>query len=188
VNKICIFCSASDEIDETYFTAANNIILKFIELEYDLVYGGSNLGLMGFTAKIFHENKRKVTSIIPEKIFKAVGNPDFVEDCFVVNSMHERKLKMREMSDCFMALPGGFGTFEELLEVITLKQLGYIDQPIVIANINGYFDDLVVAFERIFTEKFAKPEFRDLYLVSANPQHIVRYVSEYEPFNKNGFL
>lgn len=183
--KICVFCSSSDEIDASYFTGSEEIVMPLVKGGYDLVYGGSDLGLMGYTARLFYNNKRRVTSIIPEKIFKAVGNPDFIEDSFVVNSMHERKLKMREMSDCFMALPGGFGTFEELLEVITLKQLGYIDKPIVIADVNNYYSELIASFEKMFSEKFANKNHRNLYLLSDNPEEIFRYISEYKPFDTN---
>lgn len=182
MKKICVFCSSSDYIDKDYFSKTNEILSKIIELGFDLVYGGSSLGLMGYTAKIFHDNKRRITAIMPEKIHKAVGNPNFVEESLVVSTMHERKMKMREIADCFIALPGGFGTFEEILEVITLKQLGYLDKPIIIANINGYYDELVSAFEKMYRESFAKEEYRALYIVSDTPCEIKEYIENYVPF------
>ena len=97
--------------------------------------------------------------------------------------MQERKAKMRELSDAYIALPGGFGTLEEILEVITLKQLDYLGGPIVFVNTNGFFDDLLKQFEKSYHENFAKENYRKIYFVAKNPAEAIEYILNYEPEN-----
>lgn len=177
MKKLCVFCASSNTIDTQYYSRAKEILMPFIEEGFDLIYGGSDLGLMGLTAEIFHQHQRKVTSVMPRKLYELHGNPNYIDELKVVETMHERKLLLREEASCFLTLPGGFGTLEEVLEIITLKQLSYLDKPIVIADILAYYQPLKKVFDQCIDLSFAPQRMNTMYLFSDDPQEIITYVT-----------
>ncbi len=180
MKKICVFCSSSDAISQQYF----DITVEFGKLmnknNYDLVYGGAGVGLMKRISDATKNNNQKVVGVIPEAIFNKNIQNDYLDKLIVTKTMHERKQKMYELSDAFLAIPGGFGTLEELLEVITLKQLEYHTKPIVILNTNGFYNNILKQFEVFYSEKFSKSVYKKIYFVTDNLQDTFDYFNNYE--------
>ena len=148
---------------------------------YCLVNGGSNVGLMDVVTREARESGAKTIGIIPEKLRDFNLASVHAHEIIVSGDMMERKFKMRELSDAFIALAGGFGTLEEILEVITLKQLNYHNKAVVFVNTNGFYDDLFRQFEKSYEEKFAKENYRKLYFVANNAVEAMEYIKNYQP-------
>lgn len=179
--NICVFSSSSNAIAEVYFTEAEELGQLIGKWGHTLINGGANVGLMEAVTIAARNAGAKTIGIIPERMIGrslASGNSHEVH---VTPDMMLRKARMREMSDAFIALPGGFGTLEEILEVITLKQLSYLTKPVVFINTNNFFHFLLKQFEVSYTEMFAKPVYRDLYYVAKNPAEALDYISTYSP-------
>lgn len=181
MNNICVFCSSSDVVDESYFFIAKNLAEKIAEKKFNLIYGGSNVGLMNAIAVNAKQNGAKVIGVIPEKILEKGLGSDTIDELIVTKDMHSRKAKLEEMADAFIAMPGGFGTLEELAEVITLRQLEYHYKPIVILNHNNFYDKLIEFFEVLYSEKFAKKEYREVYFVTDDIEKALDYIINYKP-------
>lgn len=181
MNNICVFCSSSDVVDESYFFIAKNLAEKIAEKKFNLIYGGSNVGLMNAIAVNAKQNGAKVIGVIPEKILEKGLGSDIIDELIVTPDMHSRKAKLEEMADAFIAMPGGFGTLEELAEVITLRQLEYHYKPIVILNHNNFYDKLIEFFEVLYAEKFAKKEYRKVYFVTDDIEKALDYIINYKP-------
>ncbi|HEX9370943.1 MAG TPA: TIGR00730 family Rossman fold protein [Roseiflexaceae bacterium] len=166
--QLCVYCASSNHIPEHYFALARTLGAEIGRRGWTLVYGGGSVGLMGVVAETVGATGGTVVGIIPQALLdREVGFLD-ADELIVTATMRERKRLMDERAEAFVALPGGFGTLEELLEIMTLRQLGYHDKPIVIINAGGYFDPLLAQFERIFVEGFAHDRSRDLYAVVAD--------------------
>lgn len=135
---------------------------------------------MGVLAKAVHENGGKVIGVIPRALLASGLAYRQANELIVTETLRERKAAMEERSDAFVALPGGIGTLEELLEIITLKQLGYHAKPIVILNTNGFFDPLLAQLERCIAQKFVGPELRNLYFVASSVEEALRYMESSE--------
>jgi uncharacterized protein (TIGR00730 family) len=179
--NICIFCSSSNQIDQIYFEIAQLIAFKISELNYTLVFGGSNVGLMKHMAEHIKQTGGYLIGVIPQRIAENNLACQITDELIITKDMHERKAKLAMLSDVFIALPGGFGTLEELSEVITHKQLGYHHKPIIILNINGFYNSLLAFFETCYTEKFAKPEYKELYFVTNSIDAAFEYITNYKP-------
>jgi cytokinin riboside 5'-monophosphate phosphoribohydrolase len=177
--KICIFCSSSNELDEKYYNAAKDIAKLIAAENADLVYGGGSIGIMGVIARTFQDCGRKVLSVIPEKLNKKGIVYDDSDELIVTQTMSERKRTMGEISDGFIALPGGFGTLEEILEIITLKQLKYHNKPVAFLNTEGFYDKLIGLFDEMYKKRFVKDVYRSLYFVSEDPQVITDHLKNY---------
>ncbi len=179
--NICVFCSSSNAIHNDYFHEAR-ILGKLIgENSCSLINGGSNVGLMEATAQAARDAGAHVKGIIPQKIHDHDLGTTTAHDLIVTENMRERKYLLRKHSDAFIALPGGFGTLEEILEVITLKQLHYHNKPVVFINTRNFFDPLFAQFEKSFEETFAKPEYRKLYAIASNATEAISYIKNYNP-------
>lgn len=181
---ICVYSSSSCAIDEKYFRAAAELGREMGKRKYELIFGAGTVGLMGATAKALHEEGGRVVGVIPEALNIKGIVYDTCDEIFVTKGLRERKAIMDERADAFIALPGGFGTLEELLEIITLKQLGYHDKPIVVLNVGGFYDDLVELFEKIIREKFAKPQSRNLYYVTGDVYDALNYIESYQGYTR----
>ena len=140
----------------------------------DLVYGGASIGLMGAVADSVMAGGGKVVGVIPEAMASKEVVHDGLTEMHVVSSMHERKSMMARLADAFVALPGGFGSFEELLEMITWAQLGILQKPLGILNLSGYYDPLIQLFERAIAEDFIRPSNRQLFLVDEEPDRLLQ--------------
>lgn len=179
---ICVYSSSSIAIDRLYFDTAFQLGRAIASRGDKLLYGGGMLGLMGAIAEAVRENGGKVIGVIP----KALDRPGIVyENCdelIVTEGMRERKAMMDARSEAFIALPGGYGTLEELLEIITLKQLKYHSKPIVILNVNHFYDPLLAQFDSITQQCFAKPESQNLYRVTGSIPDALQYIDSYTPY------
>jgi len=180
MKNICVFCSSSDAISQKYFDVAKGLGEIMAKNNFDLVYGGAGVGLMKKVSDAVKNNGQKVTGVIPEAIQnKRIGN-EYLDTLFITKTMHERKQKMYELSDAFIALPGGFGTLEELLEIMTLKQLEYHKKPIVIFNQDGFFDNILKQFDVFYDEKFSKSVYQKIYHLSDNLEDTFYYIKNYK--------
>ena len=163
---LCVYCASSDRVDPKYAKAAEELGRELVAHGYGLVYGGGKTGLMGAVARGVKGAGGRVVGVIPE--FMKVRELEFAEadELISVLTMRERKMIMETRADAFVALPGGWGTLEELMEILTLAHLEVLHKPVVILNQDGYYDDLLRLFERIMAEKFMHTTIRGKYAVA----------------------
>lgn len=181
MNNICVFASSCNYLDESYYKAAEELGQLLAESKMNMVYGGSCLGLMWACAKEVKAKGQNLIGIMPEKLKDMDVFSDYCDEFYVTPCMRSRKAKMDEMSDALIALPGGFGTLEELSEMIVQKQLGYNKKAIVILNTNGFYDKMLEFFDVIINQKFANQSAKALYFVANTPQEAVDYLKNYSP-------
>lgn len=179
--NICVFSSSSNAIADVYVQEAIELARLIGQSNFCLINGGSNVGTMDVITREAGKNGAKTIGIIPEKLRDFNLASEHAHEIIVSGDMMERKFKMRELADAFIALAGGFGTLEEILEVITLKQLGYHHKAIVFINTNGFYNDLFCQFEKSFDEKFAKESYRRLYFIAQNAEEGMNYIKAYQP-------
>lgn len=181
ISHVAVYCASSRDIEQHYFTAADQLGELMAKNKWTLVYGGGGTGLMGQVANSIQKHGGKTLGISPEvlKIDALINTRD--DEQIITHDMASRKNKMVEVADAFIALPGGFGTLEELFEVMTLKQLGFHQKPIIIANFHGFYDQLLDFFEMLYAEKFTKQTYRQLYHIAVNAEGIVDYLTHYVP-------
>lgn len=180
IKNVCVFASSSSALEKSFYTVANELGTLLAKNGYNIVYGGSRLGLMYACAGAVKENGGKIIGIMPERIAGfGCANPDDCDEFVVTEGMRERKALLDSKSDAIIALAGGYGTLEELSEMIVQKQLGYNNKPIVILNTNGFYDNLVRFFEDIISMKFANNESRNLYYVANTPKEAIEYLKTY---------
>jgi hypothetical protein len=180
--KICVFSSSSNAIPQVYINEAVKLGQIIGERGYTLINGGANVGLMEAVTLAASQSGAMTVGIIPERFIKRSLTSENSRHVIRTKDMQERKAKMRELSDAFIALPGGFGTLEEIMEVLTLKQLSYHKKPVVFINVNNFFEFLFKQFEKSFNEKFIKEEYRQIYYIAENAVQAVNYISGCEPF------
>ncbi len=179
--NICVFCSSSDVIDRVCFEAAEKLALKIAKNNKTLVFGGANVGLMRRMAEVVSKNNGSSIGIIPQRILDSNLACKLVDELIVTKDMYTRKAKLADYADAFIALPGGFGTLEELSEVITHKQLAYHNKAIVILNINGFYNNLISFFETLYTQKVAKADYRKIYYLANTVDDAFEYIENYKP-------
>lgn len=180
---ICVFCSSSEDLDKKFHKIAVELGSRLGADNYKLIHGAGTIGLMGVLMKSAVSSGCKVTGVVPERLNRENIVSDEHQTLVVTADMKDRKEYMRNNSDIFMALPGGFGTLEELMEVITLKQLKYHNKPVIIINPFGFYDNLLKQFEVFYQEKFTVKSYRDLYFVTDNLNDAFDYIDSYKPGN-----
>lgn len=180
--NICVFASSANNIDHIYYQDATELGRLLGENGFNIVYGGSRRGLMFACASSVKESGGNIIGIMPE-IFANIGmaNNGDCDEFHVTSGMRERKAKMDELSDAVIAIAGGFGTLEELSEMIVQKQLGYNNKPIVVLNTNGFYNDLLKFFDSIVNQRFANKESKKLFYVANTPLEAVEYIKTYVP-------
>lgn len=179
--NICVFASSCNYLDESYYPVAAKLGELLAKSGFNMVYGGSSLGLMWACAEQVKKYGGKIYGVMPEKLYNMGVSTDECVDLTVTPCMRTRKAKMDELSDGVVALPGGFGTLEELSEMIVQKQLGYNNKPIVILNTNGFYNKLIEFFDVIIKEKFANHKLcENLYYVAQTPEEAVEYLVKYD--------
>ena len=178
---ICVFCSSSNAVDEVYFEAARELGKAIAQRGWGLVYGGSDVGLMGAVARAVHLHRGTVVGVIPQTIHARGIAYETADELLVTRDLRERKAEMERRADAFIAMPGGFGTLEEIVEVLTLKQLQLHLKPIIFLNINGFYDPLVTLFEHYYEQRFAKADSRHLYYVASDAVDAAQYIETYQP-------
>ena len=182
IKNICVFASSSNHLEEIFYKDARELGLLIGQNNYNIVYGGSKLGLMYACAGAVKETGGKIIGIMPEKIANfGCANPDDCDEFILTPGMRERKAKLDEMSDAVIAIAGGYGTLEELAEIIVQKQLAYNNKPIVILNTDGFYDKLIEFFEEIIKRNFANPASINLFHIAKTPQETINYIKNYEP-------
>lgn len=154
IQSVCVFCASSSKVESVYLDAATSFANVCIENHIHVLYGGGGVGLMGALADRILEKNGKITGIIPHFMKEREWAHSNVEEMILVDDMRERKRRLIENVDAVVALPGGVGTLEELLEVITLKQLGRFNKPIIIVNTNGFYDSLFTLFDELIEKRF----------------------------------
>jgi uncharacterized protein (TIGR00730 family) len=163
---LCVYCSSSDRLDPKYVTATEELGRELVTQGWGLVYGGGKTGLMGAVARGTKSAGGRVVGVIPEFMKARELAFDAADELVTVVTMRERKLLMETRADAFVALPGGFGTLEEIMEILTLRQLDVVKKTCVIFNQDGFYDDLIRLFEKMLAEKFFKPSNMDLFRVA----------------------
>ena len=158
LKRVCVFAGSSPGNDPRFLEAARELGAAIAQRGVELVYGGANVGLMGAMANAVLEGGGHVIGVIPRHLLDFEVAHTGIPDLRIVESMHDRKALMAELSDAFVALPGGFGTLEETFEVLTWRQLGLHQKPVVILNAGGYFDALVAFLEHMVKRRLLSPE------------------------------
>jgi uncharacterized protein (TIGR00730 family) len=180
IKRICVFCGSSPGSRPGYTAAAIGLARCLVAQKISIVYGGGNVGLMGVLADTALEAGGDVIGVIPQSLMAKEVAHGRLPELKVVDSMHERKALMAELSDAFIALPGGYGTFEEFCEILTWTQLGFQHKPCGILNVEGYYDHLLKMFDHAVAEQFVKPVHRRMVISDNVPETLVARLLECE--------
>ncbi len=181
MNSVCVFCGSSPGNDPDYAAAAQELGRTLAERGTTLVYGGGHVGLMGVVADAALGAGGEVIGVMPRSLVdREIGHTNLTK-LHVVRSMHERKALMSELSEGFIALPGGNGTLEEFFEVLTWAQLGEHAKPCGLLNVAGYYDPLLAVFDQMVDRAFLKREHREIVLVEEDPSSLLERFEGYEP-------
>jgi uncharacterized protein (TIGR00730 family) len=181
MKSICVYCGSSDKIDRIYINAAYELGAELSAQGIQLVYGAGSTGLMGAVANGVLENGGEVIGVIPELFNTPTLAHNGLTQLEIVPNMHQRKARMAELSDAFIALPGGFGTMEELFEMLTWAQIGLHQKPIGVLNIKNYFNPLLEMIEKANQEGFIYSEHRSLFISAEDPCTLVKGLLNHEP-------
>jgi uncharacterized protein (TIGR00730 family) len=180
IKRICVFCGSYSGTREIYGEQARALGRSMAERGIGLVYGGGGIGMMGAVADAVIEARGEVIGVIPYALAtKERARRDI--DMRVVNTMHERKAMMAELSDAFIAMPGGFGTLEEMMETITWGQLGIHQKPVGLLNVAGYYDPLLAMVDRAIDEGFILPHYRNLFVASSGVAELFDLMRKFQP-------
>jgi uncharacterized protein (TIGR00730 family) len=171
--NICVFCGSAKGDNPVYADAARNLGELFAKSRHTLVYGGGNVGLMGILADSVLDNNGEVIGVIPDFLIQREVGHRGISRLEVVESMHLRKKRMADLSDAFIALPGGWGTLDELAEILTWRQLGLVRQPVALLNVNKFFDPLLGQMRTMVKEGFLRPENMEILLIEESPSAIL---------------
>jgi hypothetical protein len=181
VTRICVYCGSSTGRDPAYREAAITLGTLLAQRGIGIVYGGGHVGLMGAVADAAMGAGGEVIGVIPDALeAREIGHRDITE-LRVVGSMHERKLQMANLSDAFIALPGGVGTIEEVIEIFTWLQLGLHRKPVALLDVNGYWTRLTALLDHGVGEGFIKPEHRAMLLIDSDPGALLQRFDGWEP-------
>lgn len=178
IHSVCVYSASSTKINPVYFKAAEELGSLLAEHHIRLINGAGSIGLMCVVADAVLKNGGEVTGVIPRFMVEQNWHHTGLTELIEVESMHERKQKMANLSDGIVALPGGCGTLEELLEIITWKQLGLYLNPIVILNVNGFFDPLLEMLGKAIDENFMRQQHGDIWKVAQTPEEALRLLYE----------
>ncbi len=188
MTSLCVFCGSSPGKDDDYLNAARHLGQLLAEREITLIYGGGSVGLMGAVANATLRAGGRAVGVIPRHLWnKEVGHRG-LSDLFIVDSMHERKAKMAEMSDGFIILPGGIGTLEEFFEIWTWCQLGIHSKPFGVLDVNGYWKHLLTFLDVMTGEGFLKPDHRSMVQIARDPAALIESLASSTPPLSDGLL
>lgn len=185
MKRICVFCGSSMGARSVYQQAAQALGETLVRHQIELVYGGGKVGLMGTVADAVIAAGGKAIGVIPQALAdKEIAHTGLTQ-LHLVASMHERKAMMADLSDGFIAMPGGFGTFEEFCEVLTWTQLGLHQKPCGLLNVEGFYEPLLAMFDQATTEQFVRPIHRAIVLASDNPDRLLEKLAAFQPTTSN---
>ncbi len=188
MKSVCVFCGSSVGKRADYILKARSLGKLISERELTLVYGGGNIGLMREVADSAIENGGEVIGVMPRHIVDKEIAHQQITKLHVVGSMHERKALMAELSDAFIALPGGFGTIDELFEIMTWNQLEIISKPTGLLNIEGYFDHLLSFIQHAVDERFVRPEHRGNLIVETDEKNLLERLGQFRPLKAEKWI
>jgi uncharacterized protein (TIGR00730 family) len=181
IKTICVFCGSSTGEDKVFAERAERLALFFLENKIDLVYGGANVGLMRILADKMLKGNGNVTGVMPKNlVHREVAHLELTK-IHIVEDMQERKAVMAKLSDGFLTMPGAYGTFDELFEMLTWNQLHVIEKPVGLLNIKGFFDPMLKMLDKAVEEKFLRPEHRGILLAEENEEVLLKRMNEYKP-------
>jgi uncharacterized protein (TIGR00730 family) len=184
MKRICVFCGSNAGARSEYAEAARALAKVLAERKLGIVYGGGNVGLMGVLADAALEHGGEVIGVIPQKLVDKEVAHHGVTELRIVETMHERKALMNDLSDAFIALPGGFGTLDEFFEVLTWSQLGFHGKPCALLNVAGYYDGMLAMLDHAVTERFLRPAHRELVIADTDPLRLLQRLSAFVPAPK----
>jgi uncharacterized protein (TIGR00730 family) len=188
MRRICVFCGAHPGSRPEYRAATEKLGAEIVRRNIGLVYGGGNVGLMGVLADAVLKAGGEVVGVIPEILMAREVGHNGLTKLHVVRSMHERKALMADLSDAFIALPGGYGTLEEFCEIVTWSQLGFHAKPCGILNVEGYYSPLLAMFDHAVQEQFLKQENRELVLARDSAAALLQALEEWRPLHVENWL
>lgn len=180
--RIAIYCGSSRGLDPIYAATAAEMAAYLAKQGIGIVYGGGNVGIMGVIADAALAAGGEVIGVIPESLLAKELGHGGVTELHVTRSMHERKQKMVDLSDAFIALPGGFGTLDELFETLTWLQLGFHGKPVGLLNVAGFFDHLLTFLDHMSTTGFLKPEHRSSLITETDPEALLQAIRAFQPY------
>ncbi len=181
MKRLCVYCGSNAGKNKDYADAARELAEVLVQFNIGLVYGGSSKGMMGLLADAVLAGGGGVDGVIPKSLLEKELAHDGVSEMHVVDSMHARKSMMAVLSDGFIALPGGYGTLEEIIEMLTWAQLQFHDKPCGLLNVNGYFNHLLSFLDHAEAKGFLRPAHRAMLLVSRKPADLIRRFECYVP-------
>ena len=187
IKNICVSCGSNMGVAPEYAEAAKALGKLMAQRGLTLVYGGANAGLMGMIANSVLAEKGKVIGVLPRFLNSKVGHTSLSE-LHEVETMHERKIKMFELADAYIALPGGFGTIEETMEVLTWAQLGLHQKPVGLLNIENYFGHLIQFVDHAVSQRFIKKEHQSMILCDVDPEKLISQLNGYRAPNVEKWL
>ncbi len=181
MKSVCVFCGSNYGDNPVYQEMAAVMGRKLAMAGLKLIYGGGKVGLMGVLADAALAAGGEVVGVIPQAIVDMEVAHLGLTELIVVQSMHERKARMADASDAFIALPGGYGTFEEFCEVLTWSQLGFHAKPCGVLNVGGFYDPLLALFDRAVQDRFVRPEHRELVLADTDVDSLLERLASFNP-------
>jgi hypothetical protein len=184
MKRIAVYCGSNKGIRPEYAAAAEKLGTLIAQEKIELVYGGGGVGLMGIVADAALSQGGHVIGVVPEKLVIKEVVHEKLPDLRIVKNMHERKALMAELSDGFIALPGGYGTFEEFFEVLAWSQLGWHQKPFGLLDIAGFYSPLIAFLDHTQREGFIRPPHRELVLVESDPEKILQRLRDFRPPNE----
>ncbi|XAR61672.1 hypothetical protein NMG60_11016158 [Bertholletia excelsa] len=179
--RVCVFCGSSPGKKPSYQLAAIQLGKELVERKIDLVYGGGSVGLMGLVSQAVYDGGRHVLGVIPKTLMPREITGETVGEVRPVSGMHQRKAEMARQADAFIALPGGYGTLEELLEVIAWAQLGIHDKPVGLLNVDGYYNSLLSFIDKAVDEGFIAPSARHIIVSAQTARELMCKLEDYVP-------
>jgi len=181
MKRICVYCGSNPGRQPIYREAAALLGQELVARNIGLVYGGASIGVMGAVADAVLQNGGEVIGVIPHSLATREVAHTRLSELIVVTSMHERKARMAELADGFVALPGGWGTFEEIFEILTWAQLGIHAKPCGLLNIASYFDHLALFLQHAMDERFVREEYKPMIIMEQQPQALLDRFAIYQP-------
>ena len=181
MKRLCVFCGSSAGARAEYAQGARSLAVAMADRRLGLVYGGGNVGIMGILADAMLDAGGEVVGVIPQSLVAREVAHRGLTELRVVDTMHQRKALMSELSDGFIALPGGFGTLEEFFEILTWSQLGIQNKPSGLLNIAGYYDGLLTMLDHAVAERFVRPAHRELIITDTSPENLLKRLVAFTP-------
>ncbi len=181
IKSVCVFCASSQSVSESFKKMAYDLGKRFAYEGIELIYGGASIGLMGCIARGVHAGRGRVTGVLPRFFMDKGIDYQQTDEMIITKDMRERKSVMDHRSDAFVALPGGIGTLEEAMEVLSLIQLKQTFKPLILINTQEYYRELVHFLEKMIHLKFAKPDTLDLFYLAKDPADAVQFIKDFTP-------